>query len=190
MPRLFLIRHGEPAANWGDAHADPGLTERGAAQAAGAARALSKYGSLDVWTSPMLRCRETAAPFAALVGEEPFVEPRVSEVVAPTGVTDRPAWLRANFPWDEGVQRKRWDEVDPELLAWRDQAVEAIRTAARDTAVFSHFIAINAIVSAAAGSDNAIMFRPGHASITELEVSRDGLRVVALGAEMQSADVR
>jgi broad specificity phosphatase PhoE len=59
-----------------------------------------------------------------------------------------------------------------------------------DTAVFTHFIAINAIVSVAANSADTIVFRPAHCSITELEVSNDGLRVVRLGHEMQSADVR
>ncbi|PZO54901.1 MAG: histidine phosphatase family protein [Alphaproteobacteria bacterium] len=190
MPRLFLIRHAEPAAGWGGAHADPGLTERGRAQAQAAAQSLAEYGPLDVLTSPMARCRETAAPFAALRGAEALIEPRVSEVVAPAGVTDRPAWLRNNFPWDEGLARRHWSDVDAELQTWRDAAVRAVSAIARDTAVFSHFIAINAIVSAALGSDNTIVFRPGHASITELELSPSGLRVVMLGAEMQSADVR
>jgi broad specificity phosphatase PhoE len=33
MPRLYLIRHGKPAATWGDADEDPGLDETGQAQA-------------------------------------------------------------------------------------------------------------------------------------------------------------
>ncbi len=190
MPRLFLIRHAEPAASWGGSDHDPGLTERGRAQAEGAARALADLGRLEAISSPMRRCQETAAPFAKLTRQSAFLEQAVSEVVAPDGVTDRPAWLRANFPWDEGVARRRWSDVDPALRAWRVNAVDAMSVVQRDVAVFSHFIAINAIVSAAMESDETIVFRPGHASITELALDGGKLRVVRLGADMQSADVR
>lgn len=190
MTRLFLIRHAEPAASWGgDAH-DAGLTEKGQAQAEGAAKALLAMGLLDVVSSPMLRCRETAAPFAAARALAPLIEPRVSEVVAPAGVADRPAWLRANFPWDEGVARRQWSDVAPDLRTWRDACGAALREMKKDTAIFTHFIAINAIVSAATGSNDTIVFRPAHCSITELELGPDGLRLVRLGGEMISADVR
>lgn len=190
MTRLFLIRHAEPAASWGGDTDDPGLTEKGRSQAGGAAEALSAMGPLGIVSSPMLRCRETAAPFATLRGLDPVIETRVSEVVAPPGVSDRPAWLRATFPWDDGDARRQWTDVAPELRAWRDACVSALHEMTADTAIFTHFIAINAIVSAARGSADTIVFRPAHCSITELELTRDGLRVVRLGGEMVSADVR
>lgn len=190
MTRLFLIRHAEPAAGWGGDALDPGLTERGRAQAEAAAEALAAMGLLDVVSSPMLRCRETAAPFAAMRGLDPRIEARISEVVAPPGVSDRPAWLRAIFPWDDGVARRQWTDVAPDLRTWRDACSGALREMNADTAIFTHFIAINAIVSAAQGSGDTIVFRPAHCSITELELARDGLRVVRLGGEMVSADVR
>jgi broad specificity phosphatase PhoE len=190
MTRLFLIRHAEPAAGWGgDAH-DPGLTEKGRAQAEAAAQALLAMGPLDVVSSPMLRCRETAAPFAALRSVDPRIEQRVSEVVAPSSVSDRPAWLRATFPWDDGVARRQWSDVADDLRTWRDACSDAVREMRVDTAVFTHFIAINAITSAVLGSGDTIVFRPAHCSITELERTSDGLRVVRLGGEMVSADVR
>lgn len=190
MTRLFLIRHAEPAAGWGgDAH-DPGLSEKGRAQAKAATEALSATGPLDVVSSPMLRCRETAAPFARRRAVEPRIENRVSEVVAPPGVGDRPAWLRATFPWDEGVVRRQWSDVAEDLSVWRDACSAALLQMSADTAVFTHFIAINAIVGTALGSADTIVFRPAHCSITELELTPDGLRVVRLGAEMVSADVR
>jgi broad specificity phosphatase PhoE len=190
VTRLFLIRHAEPAASWGGADADPGLSEKGAAQAAAAAEALAGLGDLDLVCSAMLRCRETAAPYEAMRGKTALIEPRVSEVVAPAGVADRPAWLRANFPWGDGVARRRWADADPALRAWRDDVAAAIARLTRDTAVFSHFIALNAIVGVAMESEETIVFRPGHASVTELALSDGRLRVVKLGAEMQSADVR
>lgn len=190
MPRLFLIRHAEPAASWGGADIDPGLTEKGHWQAQETARALLEFGDLALVSSPMLRCRQTAAAYAALRGREAVIEQRVSEVVAPAGVMDRPAWLRANFPWDDGAPRRGWSDVDPVLRAWRDAAIGAMREIPRDAAVYSHFIAINAIVSAAMESDETIVFRPGHASITELAHDGGKLSVVRLGADMTSSDVR
>lgn len=190
MPRLFLIRHAEPEAAWGGADHDPGLSDKGHEQAAAAASALMSLGPLALLSSPMRRCRETAAPFAALSRQTPILKSAVSEVVAPVGVGDRRTWLRENFPWDEGGVRRRWADVDPALLAWRDDVTNAMRTVRGDSAVFSHFIAINVIVGAAMGAEETMVFRPGHASITELASDGGALRVVSLGAEMKSADVR
>jgi len=147
-------------------------------------------GSLALLSSPMRRCQETAAPFAALSGQAAILNPAVSEVVAPASVGDRRTWLRENFPWDEGGVRRKWAHVDPALLAWRDDVTNAMRAVRRDSAIFSHFIAINVIVGAATDAEETMVFRPGHASITELALDAEALRVVSLGAEMQSADVR
>ncbi len=190
MTRIFLIRHAEPAEAWGgDAH-NPGLSARGRAQAEAAATALAQFGALDVVSSPMRRCVETAAPFAGLMGVEPRIEPRVSEVVAPAEVSDRRAWLKTCFPWDEGAERRRWASLDPALRAWRDEAVSALKALRRDTAVFSHFIAINAISSHALERDESIVCTPTHASITELALMDGALRLVRMGVEVQSDDVR
>lgn len=190
MTRLFLIRHGEPEAAWGgDAH-DPGLSPGGREQARAAAEALVRLGQLDIVSSPMARCAETAAEFCTLVGRAARIEPRVSEVVAPDGVTDRRAWLRENFPWDQGVARRQWREVDPALRTWRDSVVDCVLSLKQDTAVFSHFIAINALASVAMQSEDTIVCVPGYASITEFE-SRDGvLRLVRQGESMVQGEVR
>lgn len=190
MTRLFLIRHGEPEATWGGAADDPGLSVSGREQAAAASETLVGQGSLAIVSSPMRRCRETAAPFEFRTGLQARVEPRVSEVVAPVGVTDRRSWLRENFPWDNGRPRQRWSAVDPALRAWRDSVVAAMLELRADTAVFSHFIAINAIVGAATGSEDTIVCVPGYASITEIE-SRDGaLHLVRFGESMVQGEVR
>jgi broad specificity phosphatase PhoE len=190
MTRIFLIRHAEPAAAWGGAHVDPGLSENGRMQADLTAMLLVMEGPLALVSSPMLRCRETAAALANRIGMGPRIEPRVSEVVAPPDVTDRQAWLRANFVWADGAPRRQWADVAPALRTWRDEAAAAIASIEHDCAVFTHFIAINAIVGAAQKSADTIVFRPGHASITQLELTSEGLRVVRLGAEMTSDDVR
>lgn len=188
MISLLLIRHGEPVSAWGLAD-DPGLSERGLAQANAAAALLSRRAPLAVLSSPQARCRETAAPTETRFGVRLRVDPRVGEVVAPAGV-DRRAWLAATFPWRAGAESTRWRALDGELAAWRGDALEAVLACNADTAIFTHFIAINAIVSAAQGRAETIVCRPDFASITELVLEDGRLRLVALGAQMNDGEVR
>lgn len=190
MTRLFLIRHGEPEAAWGGAVDDPGLSEAGRAQAMAAAAALLPLRPAAIVSSPMKRCRETATPFEQSIGVAARIESAVSEVVAPMGVTDRRAWLRENFPWDPGVPRRQWRSVDADLRTWRDSVAAFVFGLEQDTAVFSHFIAINALTSVAMRSEDTIVCAPGYASITEFEVRNGVLELVKLGERMVQGEVR
>lgn len=190
MTRLFLIRHGEPEAAWGGAVDDPGLSDAGRAQSEAAAAALTRLGPLTVLSSPMRRCRETAAPYERRTGSTAAIETAVSEVVAPPGVTDRRSWLRANFPWDPGAKRRQWSDVDPALRVWRDSVASWALRMKQDAAVFSHFIAINALTGVAMRSDDTIVCAPGYASITEFEVRDGALHLLRLGESMVQGEVR
>lgn len=172
---LALIRHGEPAAGWGDA-ADPGLSALGQRQAEAVAQELATLGFSSVVTSPMQRCLETAAPFAGVLGLAPVVLEAVSEVRTPDGIADRVAWLR-------GVMAGTWSDSGEGLAGWRRAAVEAVSALPDGTAVFSHFVAINAIVGALEGVDDVIVFRPGHCSLTRLGRGDSGLTVAERGSE-------
>ena len=185
MIRLFLIRHGEPEAVWGGGADDPGLSAAGQRQAEAAAEALKERGWLEVFSSPMRRCRETAAPYAGGAGRSFTIEPRVSEVLSPPDAPDRRAWLLENFPWRGGGLRF-WSTLGPELHAWRADMLGFVRGLGQDCAVFTHFIAINVIVGAALRRDETIICKPAYASITELTVERDALTLVSLGEEMQT----
>jgi broad specificity phosphatase PhoE len=189
MSRLFLIRHGEPETGWGGAQDDPGLSAAGRSQAEAAALALTGARPLAIVSSPMRRCRETAAPYAALVGGAAAIDARVGEVAAPAGVSDRRAWLLENFPWRGGSSRS-WTSLDPALCAWREDVLAAVRALILDTAVFTHFIAINVIVGAALARDETVVCKPDYAAITELVADENGLRVVRLAAEMRAGEVR
>jgi len=138
----------------------------------------------------MRRCRETAAPFEVRLGAVARVEPRVSEVVAPAGVADRGSWLAETFPWRYGAPGRDWATLEPTLHLWREDVLGAVRAIERDCAVFTHFIAINAIVAAALQRRETIVCQPGHASITELALEGETLRVVAHGERMRGDDVR
>jgi broad specificity phosphatase PhoE len=174
--RLYLIRHGKPAAGWGEDD-DPGLDAQGRAQAEAVATWLMEQPShlrpVRVVSSPLRRCRETAEPFARALGVEIEIDPDVGEIPTPAGLVaaDRPAWLRE-------AMAATWADIrgDIDYEAWRGRVGAALRERP-GTAVFSHFVAINAAVSALMGQDAVIAFRPDHTSVTMIE-SRDGRLVL------------
>jgi broad specificity phosphatase PhoE len=169
MPRLYLIRHGKPATVWGQgSDDDPGLDEAGRAQAERARDALlalpAEHRPQRVVSSPLRRCRETAEPLARALGVEIEIDPVVGEIPTPAQLTadERGPWLRKAF---EGLWRDIEGDLDYD--AWRREIVAAL-SARGDTAVFSHFVAINAAVTHLAGDERVLAFRPDHASITTL----------------------
>ena len=191
MARLFLIRHGEPEAAWGGDCDDPGLSARGRAQAARAAEALAGKGGLAALSSPMRRCRETAAPYLSRAGiAAATARAEFGEVATAPSVSDRRGWLTEHFPWRAGLAPRRWDEVTPDLRGWRDAVLEAAVAVAEDTALFTHFIASNVIVGAAMQSPHTIVFLPDYASITELDVRGGAFTLHRLGEEMREGEVR
>lgn len=183
MPRLYLIRHGKPAATWGGHDDDPGLDETGRQQAAAARdHLLGLTGDQRprlVVSSPLARCRETAEPTARALGVEVEIDPGVGEIPTPASLAaaDRGEWLREAF---QGA----WGEIvgDLDYDAWRRQVAQALH-ARGDTAVFSHFVAINAVVSLLTGEDRVVSFRPDHTSITVLETDGKTLTLVEKGRE-------
>lgn len=190
MTRLLLIRHGLPEAGWGSAGSDPGLSDIGRKQAESTAEALRRYGPLDVVSSPMRRCLETASPYAMWRGRAPTVEVRVSEVVSDQAVTHRAAWLRERFPWRPGEQPRLWSSLEPRLRDWRARMLAYVSALKRDTAVFTHFIAINVIAGAAVGAEETIVCRPNHCSITEVGIDGGILSLIRFGDDMAVDDVR
>lgn len=183
MARLYLIRHGKPSATWGGDDDDPGLDDAGQAQAAAARDWLLSRNPAErptsVVSSPLRRCKETAAPTAAALGVPLEIDPAVGEIPTPKALSAeaRPGWLREAF---QGT----WQAIEGDLDydVWRGQIVASL-AARGNTAVFSHFVAINGAVSKLLGDDRVLAFRPDHASITILETDGQTLTLVATGAE-------
>lgn len=183
MPRLYLIRHGKPSSTWGGHDDDPGLDETGQVQARAARDWLLARPPVErprlVVSSPLRRCRETAEPTAAALGVEIEIDPVVGEIATPSGLgaAERPAWLRKAF---EGTWAAIEGDIDYD--AWRGDIVASLARRG-DTAVFSHYVAINAAVSRLLGVPQVLAFRPDHTSITILETDGREVRLIEKGAE-------
>lgn len=172
--RLRLIRHGEAApALQGDN--DPGLSVRGVRQALALPSLLSERPD-RLLTSPLIRARETALPLAASFELERSVEPDYGELPWREGqsAVERVTELSGAF-------RMAWSDFDAQWRGWRSRLIERALSETGDVVIVSHFVAINVLVGLALADDRAVVVRLANASVTELHVSADGLRVVALG---------
>ena len=183
MSRIYLIRHAKPSATWGGDDDDPGLDETGRAQAEVAARALLALPAAArptrVVSSPLRRCQETAAPFAEAIGARLEIDPLVGEIPTPRALA-----ADARGPWLRKAFAGRWVEIEGDLDydAWRREVTRAVASRP-GAAVFSHFVAINAVLTTLAGEPQVITLRPDHASISTFELEHGGLRLVEPGRE-------
>lgn len=103
--RQFLVRHGESVYNVEErvqGQADVSLSDLGRRQAAALAtwaRAIPAAEAIDeIWSSPLVRARETAEAMAAALGLPLLIEDRLAELHA--GVFQGHLWadLEAAFP--------------------------------------------------------------------------------------------
>lgn len=178
MTRVYLVRHGRAAAGW-NTDPDPGLDDLGRMQADGVARRLAPLGPLALVSSPLQRCRETAAPLAGEWGATVRVEPGVAEIPSPEGVdmADRVDWLRA-------AMGGSWEALGPRYTEFRDGVVAAVAGLTEDTVICSHFVAINAVIGAAVGDDRLVIRSLDNCSVTVVDVAADGgLTLVEGGRE-------
>jgi broad specificity phosphatase PhoE len=184
MPILYLVRHAKPAAGWGE-DLDPGLDSTGHAQARATAEALaSRTEALAILTSPMKRCRETALPLEQAWKAAASLFPAVAEIPAP------PLDLAARRDWLVKAMAGTWREMQdsapphsPDFLTWRADLLAAVQRIPEPAVIYSHFVAINAIVGAAHGSDSVVCFRPDHASMTVVDTEGASIKIVELGRE-------
>lgn len=175
--RLFLVRHGEAAAAWGD-DPDPGLSALGQAQAETAATHLLATGVRRALTSPLRRCRETATPFERAAGLAAMIEPAVAEIPTPATAPDRKVWLRTLMtgPWPSATQA-------PDLAQWRGRLIATLVAQPADTIVFTHFVAINVALGAALGVEDVVVRQPANAAIVAFAIEDGRLVLREAGAQ-------
>ena len=177
MSRIYLVRLGRASAGW-DKATDPGLDGVGRSQADEVAARLAPVGPLEVVSSPMIRCIETAIPLSAMWKTEARIEKAVAEIPSPEGMgmTERVDWLRA-------AMRGTWSELGHLYTNFRDGVVAAVTDLAADTVVFSHFVAINAVIGAATNDDRLVIRSLDNCSVTVIDVIGGRLHLVEGGHE-------
>lgn len=179
MSNLYFVRHGRAEASW-DVAVDPSLDAVGRTQAGVVATQLSStIEPCAIYTSPLARCRETASFLAKSWSHEPIVEPRIAEIPSPHGVAmaDRVEWLRA-------AMRGTWADLAPEHVAYRDELVRFATATKGPAVLFTHFVAINALIGHVLGIDDVLTRTLDNCSVTVFTHSSDGsLRLVEYGDE-------
>ena len=158
-----MVRHGRASAGW-DTALDPELDELGHAQAREAADQLHSLQLGNIITSPLMRCQQTAAPLAQMWNVVPQVCVEVSEIPSPNGVamSDRVVWLRQ-------AMQGTWSELGSDYVQYRDCITDFVRGIQTDAVIFSHFIAINAVIGGVLGDDRLVIRSLDNCSTTIFE---------------------
>ncbi|MGH9134966.1 MAG: histidine phosphatase family protein [Ilumatobacteraceae bacterium] len=187
MTRINLVRHGRAAAGW-DTDADPDLDAVGRAQATTAAEVLDPLGAPDplaVITSPLRRCRSTAAALCGRWGVSATVDDSIGEIPSPTFVA-----MGARVEWLRRVMQGTWADLGEPYTTFRGGVVARIRAVDRDTVAFSHFVAINAVIGACIGDDRLVIRRLDNCSITVVDVSPSGALTLIEGGHEADTLIR
>jgi hypothetical protein len=121
---------------------------------------------------------------AATWGAPATILEAVGEVPAPpVSLSERQAWLRKATAGTWAEMKRDAPAGSPDFDAWRKALLGALLGMTRDSVIFSHYIAINAVVGAAQRDDRVICFRPDHASVTTIEVASGAIAVRELGRQ-------
>lgn len=183
---LLLIRHAEPVRLVeADGPADPPLTERGEAQAKALADYVAKDERIDgVWSSPMLRARQTVEPLAAALGVNVVVDSELAEY-------DKDATSYIPVEELKAIKDERWlamvegnfdaEGVDPkQFQAGVVRAIEHVITGnpGATAAIVCHGGVINAYLGHILGITRPLWFEPRYTSIHRVLASRHGDRSI------------
>jgi broad specificity phosphatase PhoE len=177
MAKIYMVRHGRAEAGFGESM-DPGLDALGQSQAEKVGKNLASLGPLPILSSPLRRARETAAPLARLWQCEPVIEEAVAEIPSPKGMTleERVVWLRK-------LMGGSWRDVSRALAEWREHCIATVAAIPHDTVIFSHYVAINVIASAALDDHRVVVFSPDNCSVTVFETDGTNLKLIEKGVE-------
>tara|TARA_B100001093_G_scaffold512399_1_gene582172 strand:+ start:567 stop:1145 length:579 start_codon:yes stop_codon:yes gene_type:complete len=186
MINIFLIRHGKASSGWNSL--DPALDNFGKKQSKELAKKLLNYSleSYDLFSSPLLRCKQTSKPFRLLCNKDITIEDRVSEIPSPiSDLSKRVIWLKRVLPlnWNELIDDKDSIASGLDYNLWRSGIIDFLYSLKSDTFIFTHFVVINSIVSFLNKSEKVIFFNPDNTSITHLTLDKEILKIISLGKE-------
>lgn len=186
---LLLIRHALPirideGASPGPA--DPHLAPQGYEQSRALAEWVSDEGIDAIWSSPMARARETAAPIAARLGLEVRVDEGLSEY-------DKDASSYIPIEELKAANDPRWYQVPEQPEHFQRVVVEAVERVvaahpSQRVAVVCHGGVVNAYTGHVLGIADPLFFLPAYTSISRVLASSSGPR--SIGSLNETAHVR
>ncbi|MPZ23097.1 MAG: hypothetical protein GEU28_06045 [Dehalococcoidia bacterium] len=180
--RLYLVRHGQAGNNVGsmvlddeDETVGPPLTELGFEQARRLGRRLAAEGVDAVYSSTLLRARQTAEPLAERLGLAVQLREGIEEV----GL-DRSAWdgsdvklrarilaaLRERPSWDAFPGAEPSEKMRARVMKAMDQVIA--ENPGRRVAVFCHGGVIQSYIAAILGIQDDVFFYPFNAGISSV----------------------
>ena len=183
---LLLIRHGLPerVVNEDGTPADPPLSAKGRDQAERVARWLEGVSSDRLYSSPLLRARETAQPLATLRGLPVEIEPAVREYDADSALYIPMEDLKEHDyeQWKVLVSGGYAAEVD--FLAFRGEVVTGVEQIIADNpgrrvVVFCHGGVINAWAAHVLGMKPQLFIDVSYTSVNRFWAASSGERSLA-----------
>lgn len=182
--QLILIRHGEPDLS--ASSVDPPLSEKGIRQAEETAARLSQEAIDALFTSPLLRARQTLDPLAQKLGLTPEVVEGVAEIDYWGGRYLSVEELRkaGGAAW-ESFLRDPVGTLGGDEKAFRQAVTNAMRglikRGVKRVAVATHGFPINVMLSELLNMNGLTNFTPHHGSVTRLHADDAGhLRVLSI----------
>jgi broad specificity phosphatase PhoE len=183
---IVLMRHGR--TDWNDAHrfqgrTDVPLNEKGLAQAEKTADRLAKWPVDVVYTSPMIRARQTAQAIAARHGQEPIVIEDLVEVdFGPwenqgfESIRDQYPDLMRKWTADPFFHGPEGAETWESIRARAERAVEIVlREKGERVVVVSHGGTMRALFSVLLGVDPHVVWnlKASNCALNGVEVRKD-----------------
>ncbi|MEA2645663.1 MAG: 2,3-bisphosphoglycerate-dependent phosphoglycerate mutase [Chloroflexota bacterium] len=180
VTEVWLVRHGDAYAelvSLDDANIDPPLSPKGREEAARLGARLEASGVTAIWSSQILRARETAEIAAIPAGLTHRVDDRLREVKTQwEDATDEPADVPGYIPFVEPLD---------EVVARMDSVVREIAAAAGPgarVAAVSHAGAISMYLASVLKLDSGpLRVLPQFTSVSVLLLKDDRLVVQSIG---------
>lgn len=184
---LVLIRHALPVRlESANGPADPPLADVGRRQAEALADALTHEHFDALYTSPLLRARETASPLAAVTGLEPTVVDGVAEWDRNASAYVPLEQLRRERPdVIADMAAGRWDALGIDMGAFVARVTEALSDIAAAhrgdrVGVVCHGGVINVYLASVLGLPRPLFFEPGYTSISRVAVADGGAGILSI----------
>lgn len=184
---LILVRHGLPVRIEGaNGAANPPLSPVGEAQAQCLAAHLAHEKVDAIYSSPMRRAHETAAPTAATLGLDITVEDRIAEFdQSSSSYVPAEEAKAAGGSWQTGWSRGDWPADGESFDDFHERVIDGVesiieRHAGQRVVAFCHAGVIARYVNTLLdGPEDTIgFFYPLYTSVTRLAASRRGDRGV------------